>query len=277
MQHDNTGSSHAELRGSIEAPTPSNQSSSGDRPTQFAVAAAAAALGAPGHGRSRLKVWLAVGALIAVVVLGLGSFYLYQTTGSLFGLGQSAVLSASLTGSDLPSGWSRCPQSGRVQNIVQSAKVSWVSDTWTRLQANGATDAELVIYTKHPGLCSQFFSSPKLSFSGSNNDSTPLALSLVAEFKTVTDAVAELQSDARNCSQLAECSSGMTLGLGPHSEVICAKASCGGTVAEWQRNALLLSFLSNLTDSDAKKALGAMDARAQRIAPPAAAQNSTAR
>jgi hypothetical protein len=233
-----------------------------NRPTQFGVVAAV--FGAARRGRSRPKVWLAVGGLITLVVLGLGGFYVYQATGSLFGLGQSAVASASLTGSDLPAGWSRCPRSGRIQNIAQAGNTNWVTDAWTTLQTKGATDAELVIYTSHPDLCSQFLSSQKLPLPGSGNDSARLAISLVAAFKTVSHAVAEFQSDSRNCAQQAECRSGMTLGLGPNSEVICAKAACGGTVAEWQRSALVLSFLSNLTDNDAEKALRAMDARAQR-------------
>ena len=233
-----------------------------NRPTQFGVVAAV--FGAARRGRSRPRVWLGVGALIALIVLGLGGFYVYQATGSLFGLGQSAVASASLTGSDLPSGWSRCPQSGRIQNIVQSGSTNWVSGAWTTLQTKGAIGAELVMYTNHPDICSQFLGSQKLPLPGSRNDSARMAISLVAEFKTIAAAAAEFQSDSRGCAQQAECSSGMTLGLGPNSEVICAKASCGGTVAEWQRSALVLSFLSDLTDNDAGKALRAMDARAQR-------------
>jgi hypothetical protein len=185
----------------------------------------------------------ALGALIALILVG---NYVHQTSGSLFGLGESPVVSVSLKGSDLPSGMTQCPISGRPQGETT--------------QPYGAIDVWTVVFADGPGACN-------LPPSGRN------AFSWVLEFDSETASVAGYKAlvGSQQCTISHGC---LDWGLGPNFNISCgtpqgpSQSGTGSCLGTWQRNAFVLTFVGHMDIDQAKKAILNMDARAQQIPSP---------
>jgi hypothetical protein len=190
----------------------------------------------------------AFGALIALVLAGNDAYY---TSGSLFGFGESPVVSVSLKASDLPPGMTRCIVSGRPHEIGGATQFDGRTDQWT------------VVYADSPNACN-------LPPSGRH------VFSFVLEFKSETAAVAAYKAfvGSQDCTVAHGC---VDWGLGQNSTLACGNpqgtgqsgtVSCLGT---WQRNAFLLTFEGAMGIDEARKAVTDMDARAHRIPAPVSA------
>lgn len=166
----------------------------------------------------------ALGALVGLIIAGK---YVYQTNGSLLGLGESPAVRVSLQSTDLPPGMTRCPVSGRPQGGY--------------LPPYGATDVWTVVYADSCNV----------------PPSSRYAFSWVLEFPSETAAAAGYKAFVG--SQDCTIAHGCVGGLGQNSNVNCGPGGCLGT---WQRNALMLTFDGIMNIDEAKKAVLNMDARA---------------
>ena len=144
-------------------------------------------------------------------------------------------MTVSLQGSDLPSGMTRCPVSGRPQGGYTPPY--------------GATDVWTVVYADKCNL------PPARRY----------AFSWVLEFKSETAAVAAYKAFVG--SQDCTIAHGCVGGLGPNSNVNCGSpqvstpdiGSCLGT---WQRNAFMVTFQGIMGPDEGIKAVRSIDARA---------------
>lgn len=180
---------------------------------------------------------IALGALGALIFLILVGNYVYKSSGSLFGFGESPAVRVSVMGSDLPSGMTRCPVSGRPQ--LDGAFPYGATDEWT------------VVYADHCDL------PPSRRYVSSS----------VLEFESQSAAVAAYKSfvGSQDCTTAHGCVDG----LGQNSNVSCgtsqassqsATEMCLGT---WQRSTFVLTFEGIMGTGEAKRAVFRIDARAR--------------
>lgn len=187
-----------------------------------------------GPGRLPLVVLGALGASIALILVG---NYVYQTNGSLLGLGEMPAVKVSLQSSDLPPGMTRCPVSGRPQGGYTPPY--------------GATDAWTVVYADSCNL----------------PPSRRYASSWVLEFSSETAAAAAYKAfvGSQDCATAHGCIDG----LGENSNLNCgppqgsSQSGTGGCLGTWQRNTFMLTFEGIMATNDAEKAVLNMDARAR--------------
>jgi hypothetical protein len=193
-------------------------------------------------GARRLPL-IAFGAFGALIALILAGGYIYDTSGSLFGFGESPAVRVSLKGSDLPPGMARCPVSGRPHG--------------ERSFPFGATDVWTTVYADNCNL----------------PPSRRYAFSWVLEFPSETAAVGAYKAFVG--SQDCTIAHGCLDGLGQNSNVNCGtpqdsiQSGTAGCLGTWQRNAFMVTFQGIMRSIDeAKKAVLNMDARAHQIPAP---------
>ena len=169
--------------------------------------------------------WLPLAGLGAMIALILAGTYVYQTSGSLFGFGESNVERVALQGSDLPPSMKRCPVSGRSGTTPPYG----ATDAWTAVYAEACNVPPAHRY----------------------------AFSWVLEYPSEMAAVAGYKAfiGSQDCTIAHGCLGG----LGPNSNVYCGTAGCLGT---WQRSSFVLTFQGAMGLDGAKKAVLNMDARA---------------
>jgi hypothetical protein len=178
----------------------------------------------------------AFGALTALILAGT---YVYQTSGSLLGFGESPAERVSLQGSDLTPGMTRCTWAG------------WPQEKGER--PYGATDVWTAVYADACNL----------------PPSRRYAFSWVLEFQSETAAVAGYTAFVG--SQDCTIAYGCVGGLGQNSNVNCgppqgsSQSGNGSCLGTWQRNAFVLTFQGIMDIDEAKKALLSMDARALTV------------
>ena len=172
---------------------------------------------------------IGLGALGALIALILAGTYVYQTSGSILGFGQSSAERVSLQGSDLPTGMTQCPVSGRPEGISGYTPPYGATDVWTTVYADACNLPPSRRY----------------------------AFSWVLEYSSETAAVAGYKAFVG--SQPCTIAHGCVGDLGQNSNVNCGTGGCLGT---WQRNAFVLTFQGIMGIDEAKKAVLSMDGRA---------------
>jgi hypothetical protein len=192
-----------------------------------------------GNGPRRLPL-IALGALGALIALILAGTYIYRTSGSLLGFGESPAERVSLKSSDLPPGMTQC-LSRRPQGAGQPYGAT---DVWTTVYADGCNLPPAPRY----------------------------AFSWVLQFDSETAAVAAYKAFVG--SQDCTIAHGCVGRLGPNANLNCgtpqgsSQPGTGGCLGTWQRNAFMLTFEAMMASDEAKKAVFNMDARAHQIPAP---------
>jgi hypothetical protein len=186
-----------------------------------------------------------VGALIAVILVGA---YVYHKSGSLPGFGESPVERVSLKSSDLPSGLTQCPVSGRPQDKGGATYPYGATDVWTTVYADGQSACNLPPSGRH-------------------------AFTWVLAYETETASVAGYKAfvGSPDCTIAHGC---VDWGLGQNSTLACvtlqgsSQSGTGSCLGTWQRNAFVVTFEGSMGIDEIKKAVRSMDARAHQIPAP---------
>jgi hypothetical protein len=198
-----------------------------------------------GPRRLPLIVLGALGALIALILAGT---YVYHTSGSLLGFGESPTERVSLKVSDLPPGMAQCPVSGRPQGKGGATEPYGATDVWTTVYADGPDACNLPPSGRH-------------------------AFTWVLEFESEIAAVAGYKAfvGSQDCTIAHGC---VDWGLGQNFNISCgtpqgpSQSGTGSCLGTWRRNAFVLTFVGSMGIDEMKKAVLNMDARAQQIPVP---------
>ena len=194
------------------------------------------------RGGPRRLPLIALGALGALIALTLAGIYVYHTSGSLLGFGESPAERVSLKGSDLPPGMAQCPISEHPQGKGGATEPYGATDVWTTVYADGPNACNLPPSGRH-------------------------AFSWVLEFESETAAVAGYKAfvGSQDCTTAHGC---VAWGLGQNSNISCgtpqgsSQSGTGSCLGTWQRNAFVLTFEGSMGIDEAKRAILNMDARA---------------
>jgi hypothetical protein len=180
-----------------------------------------------------------LGALIALILAGT---YVYQTSGSLLGFGESPAERVALQGSDLPRGMTRCTSAGWPQGKGGDTPPYAAKDVWTAVYSDACNLPPSRRY----------------------------AFSWVLEFENETAAVAGYKAfvGSQDCTIAHGC---VDWGLGQNFNLNCgtpqgsSQSGNGSCLGTWQRNAFVLTFQGIMGIDEAKKAVLSMDARARTV------------
>jgi hypothetical protein len=191
---------------------------------------------------------IALGALGALIALILAGTYVYYTSGSLPGSGESPAERVSLKGSDLPPGLTQCPESGRPQDKGGATYPYGATDVWTTVYADGPSACNLPPSGRH-------------------------AFTWVLAYESETAAVAGYKAfvGSSDCTIAHGC---VEWGLGQNSTLACgalsgsSQSGAGSCLGTWQRNGFVLTFEGSMGIDEMKRAVRNMDARAHQIPAP---------
>ncbi len=171
---------------------------------------------------------------------------------------------------DLPEGLGRCPYSGPVQSYLQGiGELSQDAEkraraTWGELQAAGATDGYVAVYSRLAQACTYLVTGPP-----PGHDPAPVrrsVTSFVVQFEDKASAEAAYGKDIFDQSELRSSPGavvGAQSGLGPNSVVAVDETSVPKTYhAVWQAGTFYMSIKTeNLTGAEAQAAAAAQHGR----------------
>jgi hypothetical protein len=191
---------------------------------------------------------IALGALGALIALILAGSFVYYTSGSLPGSGESPAERVSLKASDLPPGLTQCRVSGRPQDKGGATYSYGATDVWTTVYADGLSACNVPPSGRH-------------------------AFTWVLAYESETAAVAGYKAfvGSSDCTFARGC---VEWGLGQNSTLACgtlsasSQSGAGSCLGTWQKNGFVLTFDGSMGIDEMKKAVRNMDARAHEIPAP---------
>lgn len=169
-----------------------------------------------------------------------------------------------LQASDVPAGFTICPQSGDVDHFLQlstadSVIYQEIRADWAALKKQGAQQGFMRVYTNKPDQCAGIFAA------GSASDPTlKVIASLAVQFKNSADAVTGYSSGPLAALGLGPgVTSGSATGLGTNSTIISQSFQSQALFfAYWQNGIYDLVVLAlNMPTADARRISGNVNAR----------------